>query len=118
MPPRTTVPPVAAANATRTAPADLAVPFKVRATKLGFLDQRRRPGDVFVVTEKQFADAWMERVDPATPVRAQSAQEAAREGHKSLLAGPPQLQKNGADLEDDEDDEKSGKATGDKDVLG
>jgi len=76
---------------------------KVRATRIGFLDHRRRPGDVFLVTEAQFTDTWMTRVDPATPTHAESPLDARRAEHQALRSGPPRLKPNAIDLEDDEE---------------
>lgn len=57
--------------------------LKVRATKLGYHDHRRRyAGDVFllypykkdgkvVTPEQQFSKNWMEKVDPSTPELSQ-----------------------------------------------
>jgi hypothetical protein len=111
MPPRrTTTPAPAGPDA-----AHDAGPFKVKATRLGFLEQRRRPGDVFVINPEQFSAVWMERVDDATPLLAQSAQEAARQAHREALS-TPRLKSNGADLvDDDEPDDQA--PTGDKTVI-
>lgn len=96
--------------------------FKVRATKLGFLDQRRRPGDVFLVTEAQFAETWMEKVDASTPLQSQSLAESRREDQQTARAagaGLPRLQHNAADpIDDEDDDDGKKKPTGDKSVLG
>lgn len=80
--------------------------IKVRATKLGYYGElRRRPGDVFVLTdENHFSERWMERVDASTPERTTSPSEALRREHANITTGrTPTLQKNGADLEPNED---------------
>jgi hypothetical protein len=38
--------------------------FQVRATRTGYFGGRKRPGDTFEVTEKQFSERWMEKVEP------------------------------------------------------
>jgi hypothetical protein len=56
--------------------------FKVRAVRSGFFGLlRRRVGDVFLVDSAQFSAKWMEVVDPATPLRASSAQQALDRHH-------------------------------------
>lgn len=52
--------------------------IKVRATRTGYYDEkRRREGDVFLIREEAaFAKSWMERVDPTTPEHTTSAPEA------------------------------------------
>jgi hypothetical protein len=68
------------------------VRIKVEATQVGQYDQiRRRVGDVFVITsEAAFSDKWMRRVDPATPERLTTGQEALRREHDALLSGKRQ----------------------------
>ena len=61
--------------------------FKVRALELGYYDHaRRRPGDVFLVNERDFSRKWMEPVDPATPEKTTGATEALRREHGELMA--------------------------------
>ena len=56
--------------------------MKVRATKLGFYDQKRRKeGDVFILHDpKLFSENWMEAIDGKPPV-------------KSKPKGKPKIQK-------------------------
>ena len=70
--------------------------FKVRATRLGYFDdKRRRVGDVFWVSAKQtetgkyveFAPSWMERVPDLTPESITTGQQALRRQHDEMLAG-------------------------------
>lgn len=41
--------------------------IRVRATKLGFHGQRRRPGDEFYIDPKIFSKNWMEKVEEEKP---------------------------------------------------
>lgn len=65
------------------------VPIKVVATALGYYDHvRRRPGDVFTIAgERLFSERWMERVDPRTPEKHSTAQQAINEKHDEILGG-------------------------------
>lgn len=52
--------------------------MRVRATKLGYYDhKRRREGSEFVLSDpKHFSEAWMESLDkPVVPVQSQRATE-------------------------------------------
>jgi hypothetical protein len=69
--------------------------FKVRATKLGYYDdKRRRIGDVFWVSARQtdtgryveFAESWMERVPEATPESITTGQQELRRQHDEIVA--------------------------------
>jgi hypothetical protein len=64
-------------------------PFKVTATQLGYYDHvRRRPGDVFTIAgERLFSERWMERVDPRTPDKVSTSQQAINEKHDEILGG-------------------------------
>ena len=68
-------------------------PVKVRATRLGYYgERRRRPGDVFLVTdEAHVSTRWMVRVPAATPESVTTVPEALRREHAALVAGvtPP-----------------------------
>lgn len=45
--------------------------FLVRATQTGYLGCLREPGgEPFAVTDEQFSDTWMERVEPAADAAA------------------------------------------------
>lgn len=93
--------------------------FKVRATKKGFIDHRRREGDVFLVTAAQFSEEWMEKVDADTPLVSQTSADIGRQQFAEQLAGNPKatrLQANAADpIEDTNGDDEP---TGSKNVLG
>lgn len=75
--------------------------MKVRATRLGYYDLRRRKiGEVFdIKSEKQFSENWMEKVES--------------KGGKSESKEPKETKKRGRPPKA----EKSGKATGDKKVI-
>ena len=100
--------PVAAAPAAPApaAPARPAAPepvrrqvLKVRATRVGFYDNRRlREGDVFVLAKKEdFSAAWMEPVATSVREHVTSAPEALKKQHDELLrekyvpTGTPQV---------------------------
>lgn len=69
--------------------------FKVRATRLGYYDdKRRRAGDVFWVSAAKtdtgkyvaFAPSWMERVPDSTPESITTGQQELRRQHDEILA--------------------------------
>src|SRR5262245_24510380 len=82
-------------------PADPHAMVTVRAIKLGFFNnQRKRPGDVFLVPVAQFTNNWMERVPDSTPPRQTTISEARRREHQEILASKApgsQLQPNAVD---------------------
>jgi|SRR6187402_339572 len=76
--------------------------IRVKATKMGYLDDmRRREGDVFDIYPNQWSEKWMEIVDGETPKKVTSAPAALKAHHDELLKG-----------------RLVGKSTGDTDVLG
>jgi hypothetical protein len=88
--------------------------MRVRATRMGFDGQRRRPGDVFDIRAKDLRSTWMVEVDRTTEMRKQTPLEARRQ-HVDLMEGRSvKLQPNAADPIVDDDDEPTGNA----DVLG
>ena len=69
--------------------------FKVRATKLGYYDdKRRRIGDVFWVSSRQtetgryveFSESWMVRVPDDTPESITTGQQELRRQHDEITA--------------------------------
>lgn len=61
--------------------------IRVRATKMGFIDNvRRRAGDVFDVREGEFSNRWMEVVDGSTPPKATTSKQALRAQNTDDLA--------------------------------
>ena len=98
----------------------IGVAFPVRATQFGFLGQKRRAGDVFLVTAAQFSAFWMVRVDASTPLETISPAQARRKEHAAIIEGGSErrLKKNAADLEDDDDDGTPSTPTGDANPLG
>jgi len=62
---------------------------KVRATAMGYYDEeRRRPGDVFVLHKKEdFSAKWMEYVGAATPTSKTTPNQAIAKEHDEILAG-------------------------------
>lgn len=69
--------------------------FKVRATTLGYYDdKRRRAGDVFWVSARQtdtgryveFAESWMVRVPDETPESITTGQQELRRQHDEINA--------------------------------
>lgn len=81
--------------------------IKVRATKLGYYDHKRqRIGDVFRISSMDvFSEKWMELVDPTTPNRTTTGNQALRQHHDETLAARHSARKGGG-------------ATGAADVLG
>jgi len=61
--------------------------FKVRATAIGYYgDARRRPGDVFVLTDpRHFSKRWMEQVSASTPDQRSTNQDVIRREHDAVL---------------------------------
>lgn len=114
--------------------------IKVRATKLGWQNnRRRRPGDVFTISGetfaadvvetpkrgtpvvlhrqgdvKEFAATWMELVDADTPEQSMSPSDYARQQQAAALHVPT-INPVGHTVNDDDDDE--GGATGNRDVI-
>jgi hypothetical protein len=62
--------------------------LKVQATRLGYYElQRRRPGDVFFVSDAEaFSDRWMRKVHDDTPVRTTTQAQALRQEQDALRA--------------------------------
>ena len=106
---RTFTPPAPARTA---APAARSSRIRVRATQLGYYDdKRRREGDVFTIQNEQaFSAKWMERVDPRTPERITTGAQALRKFHDETMRGKAP----GGMLTDAEEPT----ATGDSDPLG
>lgn len=69
-------------------PRELGQLLRVRATRMGFIDNvRRREGDVFDVHEAEFTDKWMEPVEGDAPLRITSGKEELQRKHDEILAG-------------------------------
>lgn len=67
--------------------AELGERFKVEALRMGYTENvRRRAGDVFTTTEKEFSERWMRRVDGGTPEKVTSAPKALKKFHDETLA--------------------------------
>lgn len=88
-------PPVTTSEAPLLPPPAAPARFKVRATKLGYYDdKRRRIGDVFWVATTtnakgqyiEFAESWMVRVPDATPESITTGQQELRRQHDEILA--------------------------------
>lgn len=80
--------PVATAPEAPAAPAPVQVgPRRVRATRLGYYDnKRRREGNVFTIQSSQeFSDAWMEYVDKRTPESITTGQQQIDEARAEIL---------------------------------
>jgi hypothetical protein len=77
---------------------------KVRATKPGYYDdKRRRTGDVFVVAAGDpLSDKWMEPVDPRTPEKLTTGAEELKRKHDEALAGRTATPTGGSSVIDDE----------------
>lgn len=91
------------------------VGIKVRATRVGYYDEKlRRVDDVFVVTDRRndqgelvmddkgqpltaerLLGSWMERVDPETPEQITSHNEVLRQQHDEIMAA--KTQRGGSD---------------------
>ena len=79
----------ARAKAAAAAPVDAASGGRitVQATAVGYYgENRRRVGDVFEVAADAFAPSWMEKVDPATPLRATTPPQALAQETAALRA--------------------------------
>ncbi len=62
--------------------------YRVRATQTGFINnERKRPGDVFTVTESEYSDRWMETVDGRTPERTTTPNQVIRQQHDEIAHG-------------------------------
>lgn len=67
-----------------------AIPARVRATRLGYYDhKRRREGDVFTLADskKEFSERWMEYVSDDLPERITTGKQALQQFHDETLAG-------------------------------
>jgi hypothetical protein len=55
---------------------------------MGYYDHtRRRPGDVFIISAaRHFSSRWMRRVDPETPEKVTTPNEAIAREHDAIVA--------------------------------
>ena len=89
------------------------VPRKVKATRLGYYNERRmKAGDVFAIDyPREFSKSWMVYVDAPHPEREEDAAEAYAEYQRANAEAQepkPVFSK----------DKRSGGSSGDRDVLG
>lgn len=77
----------AAANEDEAPRRNLGPLVRVRATRMGFVDNvRRREGDVFDVHQAEFTEKWMEVVDGKTPPRSTTGKQELERKHDETLA--------------------------------
>lgn len=67
---------------------DLGPLVRVRATRMGFIDNvRRREGDVFDVHEAEYTDKWMDVVEGDVPLKVTSGKQELQKKHDEILGG-------------------------------
>lgn len=84
--------------------------MKVQATQTGYYgEMRRRPGDVFWLTDNEhFSDTWMRQVSSRTPERVTTGQQQIRKEHDERIVAQragatlPAAQPEGLPPEDDD----------------
>jgi hypothetical protein len=78
--------------------------LKVRALQVGYYgEKRRRVDDIFVLEDaKHFSATWMAYVDPNTPERITTGQQALRQQHDEMIAAKiqPGMQTGRDDVHD------------------
>jgi hypothetical protein len=100
---------MAATNRPGTAPgAPVSTRVKVRATKLGFHNnKRRRPGDVFFIDRAMVSRKWMEIVPDSTPLKQTNSPQAMKAEHDEILrqrvAGSAETAGEGEEVDDEVD---------------